>query len=78
MATRPNVTISRAQALNFDLDIGLSPTRVSRIVRRRLKAGAADADIIRCLRTYRDPVGDEATFKVAHPDRWAASRGLTR
>lgn len=63
-ATRPNAMIARAQVLNFDLGIGLSPTRVSRIVRRRLQAGANDVDIIRCLRAYRDPTGDAAVKNV--------------
>lgn len=64
-----NELIARGCRIAADFGLGLSPSRVSRIIRRDLKAGATTAQVVRCLRAYADPTGDTAVRSVMRDSR---------
>lgn len=71
-----NATIRRAQLLAHEHDLEISPSRVSRIVRRHAATGTPSAEhLVRCLRAYSDPTGDTA---VRNAMKTAPGSGCTR
>lgn len=57
--------IHRAQVLAHEHGLGLSASKISRIIRRHsLASNATDARLVRCLRTYADRTGDRAVAAV--------------